>query len=527
MVIRNKVCFAEIANANKSATMKTKLLSACRHIVALCAPVCVLACQALPPSRSVDLRAYHNALSIFCSPYTTEVRVAIGADTTGVTLNLPFDIDGDPDISDPSVILMVGTDSGTSEGRIQALVRTLSNSYVLGQVVAMPGRYPVAVVRSANLGRLFILDAAQHALLWAAYSGGSQLPTAWSVVPGSVGMAPLADGVNWLKVAVVEDAGATVTHLVFRQADTLVSQSVTVDSSGMVAVGVANDAPRLASRYLRPGDVNIILSGKPNASVEVVRYDCTPPLVVGSGLLNSAGGGTANFSAPSAYGWLLGARYAGKEIASAPFLSPLARFGTSEPIGPDLVIRPLAQETSLMLWKGHSHFSVPVFLDHEGPVAPQTFVGYLGVGYPQGISTVNGRVFLAAEFWLDSQVRVYDANEDGFGPGDLPLPDDADLVGVELAFQWVLFVGNGVVLSDVVCSRVLADVMPPPSWNMSGLASARAAGSGATSGVSVASAANRLAAVSRLKASVLSRVATASQLVEIAARVGRPKPSLR
>lgn len=379
------------------------------------------------------------------------------------TIDLPFDIDGAVHVGQgPLRVIVCGGVAGSGAGVVAFVDRAEDRRYAVTSTHSFAGRCLVGVLYAASLGKLVVLDATQGQLLWADYVGTGPVPANWTQVPGSNSLAFLAGAAD-LGLGSGSEAASSAT-LVLAQADGWFVHSVEIAAQGVVNHASVAAPPLISSPYLRPGDSSIDVEAPSGTNVEIVRLEGASPVVVGSGVVGAAGVQSIPFSVPPDFGWMLGVRRLGETATRGPYLSPIGRVGGCDAIDTATSIRPLAQEIGLTMYRGHSYFEVPLFLDHGVGATPNltNYVAYLGVGDSSQIATIHGRHFLQTNSWIPATARVWSASASGYAPGKIPLDDNPALVGLEFSFQWLVFVGEGVALSDIVTTKVLDRVMPPP-----------------------------------------------------------------
>lgn len=413
-------------------------------------------------SRPISFNSLAKDVSLAKRPDRTSALIGSPFGPSN-TIDLPFDIDGAVHLGQgPHRVIVCGGVAASGAGVVAFVDRAEDRRYDVASTHSFAGRCLVGVLYAASLGKLVVLDATQGQLLWADYAGAGPVPTNWAQIPASNGLAFLAGAAN-LGLGLGDEAASSAT-LVLAQADGWFVHRVEVAAQGVVNHTSVAAPPILSSPHLRPGDVAIAVEAPSGTSVELVRLDGASPVVVGSGVVGTAGTQSIPFSVPPAFGWMLGVRRLGETATRGPYLSPIGRVGGCEAIDAATSIRPLAQEIGLTMYRGHSCFEVPLFLDHGVGAIPSlsNYVAYLGVGDPSQITTVDGRHFLRTNSWIPATARVWSTSASGYAPGKIPLDDDPALVGLAFSFQWLVFVGEGVALSDIVTTKVLDRVMPPP-----------------------------------------------------------------
>lgn len=124
----------------------------------------------------------------------------------------------------------------------------------------------------------------------------------------------------------------------------------------------------------------------------------------------------------------------------------------------------------------------------------------------------------------------------GFAPGKIPLADDPALVGADLSFQWLVLVGDGVAVSDVVSAKVMDHVIPPPGMESFFLPSAapgngpggasglQATGQAAGQSLATQSAAMRAAAIQTVLGAAGAIPLSAEVMGDFTQRLSRPRP---
>ena len=387
--------------------------------------------------------------------YVTNI---FGQNPDGSDVSLPFLLDGAVDLAHTESILLCGQNVNDDCILVRVASNAVTHDYEVESSVSLAGRDLVGICYLPALGKIVAADEKTGGLIWASYSPSSTLPTQWVGVPGGPSLGPdvgmvLAHTGNYL----------TTTSVVVSTLDGLTEIQFDLDSVGVTSV-VDKSAPLITQDQLRPEDTEVSVEGAPGAVVELVRIDSSSPgAVVGYAGLDSNGDGQAFvITLPLDPDAVIAARYFGSAQIGRHCISPLSRLGVAEAIDAVTSIRPLRQETGLMLYDDHAYFTVPLWLDHSSSAGAYLgdYIVAFGVGFPSQVVEVSpGRFFLDTPTWDLRVLTVADATTPTLSIGSFPVPPG--FVGLDLSFQWLVWHGAGPSLSDVVSAPIKSSVTAP------------------------------------------------------------------
>jgi hypothetical protein len=333
------------------------------------------------------------------------------------------------------------------------------------------------VAHSAKRKRLYVYDTAVGRILWTPYSVGQTSIGAWTLLADANTVPALGlPRVQATSRLHVEDGPSPTLILTSDDwwDDTIPTVKIK-DTSGAATATIVDPPaadPALKIRsHMAPGATTVEVTGPSGAPFEVVREDVAPPLVVGSGVIDTTGA-VAITTSPLAWGGIYAARSPGG-AAQPPFDSPSLLFGEPDttPIGNLRSLRSMFPAHAAFL--GHDHFQIPVRIDVDPTtVTPPVVysavltVGVLGVSsiIPWASAQNPNRVVLAGIVDFPGGVHYDDESIPPIGTVKIPLPGDPSMAGAVLLFQWLVVFGpTDIRVSDVIGYMIRDTVWVPPS----------------------------------------------------------------
>jgi len=210
--------------------------------------------------------------------------------------------------------------------------------------------------------------------------------------------------------------------------------------------------------HLTVGQAEIEVLGPPAARVAIAQvFD---GVILGRGKIDAEGKAVVVVT-PLSAGHVLHAVNLDHPEAQGTYADVLYRWGESE-------VMPSGQRVArfgsfgLSASVGDSTFSVPLRLgdcEQAGDVRGKTYHAVLAVGTSDGITRMGQRVVLRPVATVRVDAHILDTGS-GFARVSLPIPDQANLTGAVVAFQWWVFASP----DDVRVSEVAATVLRSEPW---------------------------------------------------------------
>jgi len=422
-----------------------------------------------------------------CKPATATTNTATvspkgqpGKSTFPVEIKYPGDVIGLP-VSDDLAAAMVGQDFGGS-GVLHIITRDSNGFFSVHGTYTTPGTGDfVGVAYSSATSRLYLLDGLNKRIVWANYTVGDLPPTTWTVLASQAQvpiLGSISNGQMWL------DKGQDGPEPTLYMRTVSPAQpggwledlhKVKHSSSGPVATVRLGELGRVAYfaerefHGLNAGDTTVHAdSGPAGAIFELLNVDDPAnPVVLGSATSDSSGAATIT-TAPLVFGSVFGLRTSVYAEHVGPYSSCVKKWGTPDPLDNGSTIG-LMPDLGLMSYVGHQFFRVPllIVIDPAQVVVPTNYNVTLVVGTVADpvidVDPPNGRWVLLGSSGFPTTARIFDANRNGFGGVEMPIPNDAGLANAELRFQWwVTMSPTDIRISDVQAVAIRGSLWVPP-----------------------------------------------------------------
>lgn len=319
-------------------------------------------------------------------------------------------------------------------------------------------------------GRIHLLDAKKARIISGPFPEAGSLPSSWSTTLSSAEVPQLADAADKFLRVTSKPSGETAFILpVYRAEDS--NLVIHVSPQGVRVVDPDRDRKRayLDSSSIAAHQEDVRIKGPASTVVTLLDVtDLDQVVAVAEGLTDATGIAQLAVAPP---GLRLGQVYAVRSAAlgtfDAPFRSPAILIGQADDLEPGTAIRPLDSRDAVRSFVGNPHFSISVSLDPIGLrhtlAVPASYDAMLNVGTGDDVVTLpDGRPYLQSEVSIAATAQIWNERRPGFGVVDLPIPDEPDLVGGVVHYQWVVLVDGEPRLSNIVGYIVRSERWVPP-----------------------------------------------------------------
>lgn len=315
--------------------------------------------------------------------------------------------------------------------------------------------------------RLYVWDRLTGRLLWAPYVEGNPPPKSWNTLSDSTQASELIRHVNgsmWL-----EEDGRAPKPVIFEYPPVYIGvldsdlRVIRDDDSGAAISLVDGELDRAAyfddqNDYgLIAGSQAVAIVGAPWTPVDILDVDVfSSPVRIGTAITDAFGNVSVPVS-PLAFGHVYGVRSAKLSKIVGPYSCAVKKWGDADSLNSHTRIRRLPG-LGMLAYVGHSHFRVPLRLDFDAQRQtsyPVSYAATLVVGYSTDpvidIDPPKQRyVLLGSLGTFASSAQIFQAGWPGFGEVQLPIPNDPNLAGSEIRFQWWVNAGpSDLRISDV------------------------------------------------------------------------------
>lgn len=370
-------------------------------------------------------------------------------------------------------VILAGRDESTDKGVLVKYARdTTGANMVQVDRYEWPAGDGIGLTYDSMNGVLYLLDANFAEIRAANYNPMGGLPANWTTIATSLQVPLLgAATLNDYSLYYVADR----TSLLLVHSKNWYSEKfawIDVTPGGSVTERDGIDTwPSLVETDVLEGATMLAVEGPPGASVDLVKS--IPNGAWGTiGMVTLNASGTANVSVPPlGLGEILGVKKQGLSVPTPPFLPSIQRHGVPSRLDAGSILRPLSRYMGLSSFVGNSRFSVDLLIDHDDVlqvVYPATYlVALCAIGVPADVQYVgNGQAFLDTPTAIAASVpvSVWSPDEAGYGEAALPIPNDQQLAGEPLCFQWWILTSTTLALSDIVCVKIAAHEFVPPDY---------------------------------------------------------------
>ena len=346
----------------------------------------------------------------------------------------------------------------------------------------------IGVAYSAATSRLYVWDATKKEVLWASYTVGNSPPTSWTTLVGAA-QVPILGSADNGELGFEEDGPSPRLYVRAYPPDSVVSfeadrYEIVHNPSGPTVKLIQGELFRAAYltdefHGLPAGATAVAVTGPAGAHVDVVNLDTfANPIVIGSKVFGASGQESVSVS-PLSFGSIYGVQSSLLTEITGPFASAVKKWGAADSLNASTKIEALP-DLGMLAYLGHAEFRVPIMLtfDPKQATFPTNYAATLVVGYSTDpvvdIDPPNGRyVLLGTAGAFTTTASVFRPEYPGFGVVHLPIPNDPNLSGSELRFQWWVTLSlTDVRISDVQGVMIRGSQWVPPgaeAWFGAGL----------------------------------------------------------
>ena len=368
-----------------------------------------------------------------------------------------------------SRVLVAGYDSQTNTGKLVMLGEDSNGNWVaLGTAYTESGADFVGVAYSPRLQRIYLLDSKKKRIVFANMAhGAATLPTAWSVLATGTATTPpyipaLSDTGHQTLSLVRDDNSVPVLSLrsAFVAGDNVVEITHGQSVTHQTFVGHLNGA-QLANPYLLFLQNTVTVNGPPSAQV-LLRAHFSGQ-AVGSGVIGPAGIATLATTPLQ-----LGERYSIELNGTtfSPYLTPFQTAGYVEALETGVTMDLLGKRMAAYAYVGANIFLAPItLLANPAPLADKSYSATLWIGTPSDHVPVGGGQYALIGPGAYSVASTASLTKDrpvGGNAVNLPIPNDGNLAGTCLSFQWHLVVNGAVKLTNIADVYIHSHRFVPP-----------------------------------------------------------------
>lgn len=403
----------------------------------------------------------------------------------------PFPFPGDAvDFEGARHAVLVGTKPDGQGGYVGMVLAYQEGAAIafepIGVAYERPGSVFVGVTYSPATGKLFVLDALRGEIVCAPYSSGQPAPISWTVLADAATYAPLAQMRDY-ELDLDVDGAEPVLRIHPTSHATVPSPYfgyfVRVLSSGPVFEAQPaldwHRNGRIAEEVLTPNQGEVRVSGPVEwGVVNLVRLEPLPVQVVGSGTLTATEPGEVGEAVipvlpKLSLGEIYGLQAPTAVLPSPPYLSPMKVWGSSDVLGNGGRLTNFAGELPLTCYLGNAFFAPGLTIVHTAPelvVEDITYPAALVIGIESDVTVIQGKEQLVSGNMLFTNASIGKRLGQGSMLVPLPVPEDGDLVGALVCYQWLVDVGGGSIKSSNVAGILVRD----QQWALPGGAGAAA-----------------------------------------------------